>query len=94
MPSVTANARSIEFYDRTYAPRAWEVSLIYDAGKFLANLHFVALCSSYPDIQCRGFINTFGNSVGLGRLGWKYYFVFVGWDLVASVCGFYSVWRP
>ncbi|KAK0492656.1 general substrate transporter [Armillaria luteobubalina] len=35
-----------------------------------------------------GFINTFGNSVGLGRLGWKYYFVFVGWDLVASILWF------
>lgn len=35
-----------------------------------------------------GFINTFGNSVGLGKLGWKYYFVFVGWDLVASVLWF------
>lgn len=22
-----------------------------------------------------GFINTFANSVGLGKLGWKYYFV-------------------
>ncbi|KAF8913540.1 general substrate transporter [Mucidula mucida] len=32
-----------------------------------------------------GFINTFANSVGLGKLGWKYYFVFVGWDLVAAV---------
>ena len=31
-----------------------------------------------------GFINTFANSVGLGKLGWKYYFVFVGWNLVAS----------
>ncbi|KAK0440863.1 general substrate transporter [Desarmillaria tabescens] len=35
-----------------------------------------------------GFINTFANSVGLERLGWKYYFVFVGWDLVASVLWF------
>lgn len=35
-----------------------------------------------------GFINTFANSVGLGKLGWKYYFVFVGWDLVASVLWF------
>ncbi|KAJ7277557.1 general substrate transporter [Mycena rebaudengoi] len=32
-----------------------------------------------------GFINTFANSVGLGDLGWKYYFVFVAWDLVASM---------
>ncbi|EIM81448.1 general substrate transporter [Stereum hirsutum FP-91666 SS1] len=32
-----------------------------------------------------GFINTFANSVGLGKLGWKYYFVFVAWNLVA--CG-------
>ncbi|EEB92361.1 hypothetical protein MPER_09143, partial [Moniliophthora perniciosa FA553] len=31
-----------------------------------------------------GFINTFANSVGLQRLGWKYYFVFVGWNLCAS----------
>lgn len=32
-----------------------------------------------------GFINTFANSVGLQNLTWKYYFVFVAWDLVASV---------
>ncbi|KAF7294522.1 General substrate transporter [Mycena kentingensis (nom. inval.)] len=32
-----------------------------------------------------GFINTFANAVGLGDLGWKYYFVFVAWNLVASV---------
>ncbi|KIY73154.1 general substrate transporter [Cylindrobasidium torrendii FP15055 ss-10] len=31
-----------------------------------------------------GFINTFANSVGLQALGWKYYFVFVGWNLCAS----------
>ncbi|KIK63663.1 hypothetical protein GYMLUDRAFT_986318 [Collybiopsis luxurians FD-317 M1] len=34
--------------------------------------------------NCAGFINTFANSVGLGKLGWKYYFVFVGWNVVAS----------
>ncbi|KAJ3760098.1 general substrate transporter [Lentinula raphanica] len=38
--------------------------------------------------NCAGFINTFANSVGLGKLGWKYYFVFVGWDIVASVSWF------
>ncbi|KAJ7196945.1 general substrate transporter [Mycena pura] len=32
-----------------------------------------------------GFINTFANSVGLQNLTWKYYFVFVAWDLVAAV---------
>nr|GAT54792.1 general substrate transporter [Mycena chlorophos] len=31
-----------------------------------------------------GFINTFANSVGLGNLSWRYYFVFVAWDVVAS----------
>ncbi|KAJ7650994.1 general substrate transporter [Roridomyces roridus] len=36
-----------------------------------------------------GFINTFANSVGLGKLGWKYYFVFVAWDLVASVLWYF-----
>ncbi|KAJ7599106.1 general substrate transporter [Mycena floridula] len=35
--------------------------------------------------NCAGFINTFANSVGLGKLGWKYYFVFVGWNLCASL---------
>ena len=32
--------------------------------------------------NCAGFINTFANSVGLKKLGWKYYFVFVAWDFV------------
>ncbi|KAJ7733328.1 general substrate transporter [Mycena metata] len=36
-----------------------------------------------------GFINTFGNSVGLQRLTWRYYFVFVAWDLVASVLWYF-----
>jgi len=34
---------------------------------------------------CYRFINTFGNSVGLGVLKWKYYFVFIAWNLCASV---------
>lgn len=38
--------------------------------------------------NCAGFINTFANSVGLGKLGWKYYFVFVGWDFIASALWF------
>ncbi|KAJ7166086.1 general substrate transporter [Mycena filopes] len=36
-----------------------------------------------------GFINTFGNSVGLKKLTWRYYFVFVAWDLVASVLWYF-----
>ncbi|KAF5391752.1 hypothetical protein D9757_001756 [Collybiopsis confluens] len=39
--------------------------------------------------NCAGFVNTFANSVGLERLGWKYYFVFVGWDVVASALWFF-----
>ncbi|KAJ7815940.1 general substrate transporter [Mycena olivaceomarginata] len=36
-----------------------------------------------------GFINTFANSVGLKNLSWKYYFVFVAWDLIASVLWYF-----
>ncbi|KAJ7775656.1 general substrate transporter [Mycena maculata] len=36
-----------------------------------------------------GFINTFANSVGLGNLGWRYYFVFVAWDVVASALWYF-----
>jgi len=36
-----------------------------------------------------GFINTFANSVGLGKLGWRYYFVFVAWDMVASALWYF-----
>ncbi|KAL1675416.1 general substrate transporter [Schizophyllum commune] len=39
--------------------------------------------------NCAGFINTFANSVGLKKLGWKYYFVFVAWDFVASGLWFF-----
>ena len=35
-----------------------------------------------------GFINTFANSVGLERWGYKYYFVFVVWNVCASVLWF------
>ncbi|KAH9939329.1 general substrate transporter [Epithele typhae] len=35
-----------------------------------------------------GFINTFANSVGLQRWGYKYYFVFVVWDVIAGVLWF------
>ncbi|KAJ7688308.1 general substrate transporter [Mycena rosella] len=36
-----------------------------------------------------GFINTFANSVGLANLNWRYYFVFVAWDVVASVLWYF-----
>ncbi|KAF8169045.1 general substrate transporter [Mycena galopus ATCC 62051] len=36
-----------------------------------------------------GFINTFANSVGLQKLSWKYYFVFVAWDVIASVLWYF-----
>ena len=35
-----------------------------------------------------GFINTFANSVGLERWGYKYYFVFVVWDVCAAILWF------
>ncbi|KAI0692184.1 general substrate transporter [Cerioporus squamosus] len=38
--------------------------------------------------NCAGFINTFANSVGLERWGYKYYFVFVVWNVCASVLWF------
>ncbi len=88
MPSVAANARSIEFCDKTYVPRAWEVSLIYDAISSMLICTSLLFAVHILISNVAGFINTFGNSVGLGRLGWKYYFVFVGWDLVASVLWF------
>ncbi|KAJ7661415.1 general substrate transporter [Mycena polygramma] len=50
---------------------------------------------AYPDLEYRWwvgaprFINTFANSVGLQKLSWRYYFVFVAWDLVASVLWYF-----
>ena len=38
--------------------------------------------------NCAGFINTFANSVGLERWGYKYYFVFVVWNVCASALWF------
>ena len=35
-----------------------------------------------------GFINTFANSVGLERWGYKYYFVFVVWNCCAATLWF------
>ena len=35
-----------------------------------------------------GFINTFANSVGLENWGYKYYFVFVVWNVCAAVLWF------
>ncbi|TRM68109.1 general substrate transporter [Schizophyllum amplum] len=39
--------------------------------------------------NCAGFINTFANSIGLQKLGWKYYFVFVAWNFCASALWFF-----
>lgn len=39
--------------------------------------------------NCAGFINTFANSVGLQRLSWKYYFVFVAWNVCASILWYF-----
>ncbi len=35
-----------------------------------------------------GFVNTFANAVGLERWGYKYYFVFVLWNLCAAALWF------
>ena len=51
------------------------------AGLTRATVHVLVANSA-------GFIDTFANSVGLERLGYKYYFVFVGWNVCASVLWF------
>jgi sugar porter (SP) family MFS transporter len=33
-----------------------------------------------------GFINQFAGPIALGNIGYKYIFVFVGWDIVESIC--------
>ena len=52
-----------------------------------ASFSFFSLASSH--LQLHSFINTFANSVGLQNLGWKYYFVFVAWDVCASVLWYF-----
>ncbi|KAF7776647.1 hypothetical protein Agabi119p4_5040 [Agaricus bisporus var. burnettii] len=35
--------------------------------------------------NCAGFVNTYAGPIGLGRIQWKFYLVYVAWDLVECV---------
>ncbi|KAJ4501859.1 general substrate transporter [Lentinula lateritia] len=71
-------------YSFTYTP----LQALYCAEVMSQDMRGKGMAVHILISNCAGFINTFANSVGLGKLGWKYYFVFVGWDFIASVLWF------
>ncbi|ESK86811.1 hexose transport-related protein [Moniliophthora roreri MCA 2997] len=71
-------------YSFTYTP----LQALYCAEVMSQDMRAKGMAIHILISNCAGFINTFANSVGLKRLGWKYYFVFVGWNLCASVLWF------
>ena len=36
-------------------------------------------------VGAMGFINQFAGPIGLGNLGYKYIFIFVGWDIIETI---------
>ncbi|KAJ3922542.1 general substrate transporter [Lentinula edodes] len=71
-------------YSFTYTP----LQALYCAEVMSQDMRGKGMAVHILISNCAGFINTFANSVGLGKLGWKYYFVFVGWDFIASALWF------
>ncbi|THU85454.1 general substrate transporter [Dendrothele bispora CBS 962.96] len=72
-------------YSFTYTP----LQALYCAEVMKQDMRAKGMAVHILISNCAGFINTFANSVGLKNLGWKYYFVFVGWNLCASVLWFF-----
>ena len=42
-------------------------------------------------VSAVGFINQFAGPVGLGNIGYKYIYIFVGWDVIESIL-WYIFW--
>ncbi|KAJ7799675.1 general substrate transporter [Mycena olivaceomarginata] len=76
-------------YAFTYTP----LQALYCRGVMSQDMRAKGMAVHILISNIAGFINTFANSVGLKNLGWKYYFVFVAWDLIASVFGTFWVGR-
>ncbi|KAG7087229.1 hypothetical protein E1B28_013210 [Marasmius oreades] len=71
-------------YSFTYTP----LQALYCAEVMRQDMRAKGMAVHILISNCAGFINTFANSVGLQKLGWKYYFVFVGWNICASILWF------
>ncbi|KAJ8090204.1 hypothetical protein AAF712_006187 [Marasmius tenuissimus] len=71
-------------YSFTYTP----LQALYCAEVMSQDMRAKGMAVHILISNCAGFINTFANSVGLKNLGWKYYFVFVGWNICASILWF------
>ncbi|KAF9264331.1 general substrate transporter [Marasmius fiardii PR-910] len=71
-------------YSFTYTP----LQALYCAEVMSQDMRAKGMAVHILISNCAGFINTFANSVGLQKLGWKYYFVFVGWNVCASILWF------
>ncbi|KAL0570367.1 hypothetical protein V5O48_011598 [Marasmius crinis-equi] len=71
-------------YSFTYTP----LQALYCAEVMSQDMRAKGMAVHILISNCAGFINTFANSVGLQKLGWKYYFVFVAWNICASILWF------
>ncbi|KAF5363898.1 hypothetical protein D9756_000210 [Leucocoprinus leucothites] len=42
-------------------------------------------------VSCAGFVNVYAGPIALGNIGWKYYLVYVGWDLFECLMIYFFV---
>ncbi|KAI0684423.1 general substrate transporter [Earliella scabrosa] len=71
-------------YSFTYTP----LQALYCAEVLNQQMRAKGMAVHILIANCAGFVNTFANSVGLQRWGYKYYFVFVVWNCCAAVLWF------
>lgn len=40
-------------------------------------------------VSCASFVNTYAGPIALGRITWKYYIVYIAWDLFECIVIFF-----
>ncbi|PBK92000.1 MFS general substrate transporter [Armillaria gallica] len=88
MTGANASIAMVFLFGVVYSFMYTPLQVVYCAEVLQQDIHAKGMGIHILISNVAGFINTFGNSFGLGCLGWKYYFMFVRWDLVASVLWF------
>ncbi|PMD16251.1 lactose permease [Hyaloscypha hepaticicola] len=69
------------FYGFTYTP----LQGVIPAEALDTNRRAKGLAASGFIVGCMGFINTFCTPIATGNIGYKYIWIFVGWDVIESI---------
>jgi Sugar (and other) transporter len=75
------------FYGFTYTP----LQGVIPAEALDTNRRAKGLAASGFIVGCMGFINTFCTPIATGNIGYKYIWIFVGWDVIESIA-WYLFW--